>query len=111
MGLMRTPTLLVLALLSSPGPHVHAQQKLLPWQRWLEVADPAATKQMPRLVNQKWYSSGGKEGALELSEDHGPWGEPYFQFSVKVDHLNEGKYPQGWPAFQWVVKPNMDLSG
>jgi hypothetical protein len=39
-----------------------AEEKLLPWQQWLEV--PAAVESHAEWVNNNWYSSGGKEGTL-----------------------------------------------
>ncbi|NCQ31576.1 MAG: hypothetical protein COZ06_06875 [Armatimonadetes bacterium CG_4_10_14_3_um_filter_66_18] len=100
----------VAALLALVAPHTRAEsQKLLPWQQWVEV--PADTQARPEIVNDKWQSTGGKEGTLAVSRENGPWGAPYFRFTVKVDHLNEGAYPQGWPAFQWTVSPALDFTG
>ena len=103
----RCACLLLLLLCADAAP----ADKLLPWQSWLERPDPAATKALPELIEKKWYSSGGKEGSLAISQDAGPWGSKYFQFTVKIDHNNKGRYPQGWPAFQWKAEPPMNMSG
>lgn len=84
---------------------------LLPWEREIEVADPNAVKPLPDLVNPQWKSTGGKEGTVLISKENGPWGGPYLQFHIKVDHYNEGKWPQGWPAIGWNPEPPLDLSG
>lgn len=84
---------------------------LLPWRRWIERADPAATKTLHEIVHDKWRSCAGTEGTLTISDRKGPWGSRHFKFAVSIDHHNAGRYPMGWPAFEWRVSPAMDLSG
>jgi len=88
-----------------------AETKLLPWQQWIEVPIAGQTRRLDGLVNQPWYSSGGKEGTLAVSTENGPWGGRYFNFHVKIDHFNKAKYPRGWPAFQYVPKTPLDYGG
>jgi hypothetical protein len=89
----------------------HGAQELLPWQRWIERANPDQVKPLDDLMAAPWENSGGKEGSLTRSEQNGPWGGPYLRFHVKIDHLNEGKYPLGWPSFQHKPPAPLDLSG
>jgi hypothetical protein len=83
--------------------------RLLPWQYWDTVAGEA--KELSNLVNDKWYSSGGKEGILHISKENGPWGGKYFRFAVTVDHYNDAQYPRGWPSFQWKMEKPIDMAG
>ncbi len=84
---------------------------LLPWQRWIEMPDPAQSKSLESLFSLSWRNSGGKEGRLSIAKDRGPWGGKYFNFHVKIDHHNAGKYPLGWPSFEVQPKPPLDFSG
>ena len=88
-----------------------AADDLLPWQRWIERANPDQVKPLDDLMAGAWENSGGKEGSLTRSEENGPWGGPYLRFHVKIDHFNEGKYPLGWPSFQHKPPEPLDLSG
>ncbi len=101
------PTLLLIALCAVSG----GGQKLLPWQQWLEKPIPESAKKLEDLFDLPWRNSGGKEGTLSTSKDTGPWGGKYFNFHVKIDHFNEGKYPQGWPSFEVQPRPPLDFSG
>jgi len=71
-----------------------AAQELLPWQSWIEKPVPEGAKDLASLFDLPWQNCGGPEGSLALSDDPGPWGGPYFVFHVKIDHFNEGTYPQ-----------------
>jgi hypothetical protein len=82
--------------------------KLLPWQRWVEVPQPAEVKDMESLFGLPWASSGGPEGVLSVPDDRGPWGGKYFRFDVKVDWATNG---QSWPSFETQPKPPLDFSG
>ncbi|MCK4323491.1 MAG: hypothetical protein KAW89_03100, partial [Armatimonadetes bacterium] len=84
---------------------------LLPWQRWVErpTADP--TRDLESLFDLEWRNSGGDEGRLELSQNQGPWGGRYFNFSVNINHSNQGEYRLGWPSFETQPDPPLDFSG
>ena len=97
----------LLALMALPSP----AQTLLPWQHWIEKPDPAKSKDLESLFDLPWRNSGGGEGRLSIAEDTGPWGGKFFNFHVKIDHHNEGKYPLGWPSFEVQPKPLLDFSG
>ena len=102
---------LLISLLALVCAALGTAQDLLPWQQWVQKPIPESTKKLENLFDLPWRSSGGKEGTLAISEGTGPWGGKYFDFRVKIDHLNEGAYPQGWPAFETQPKPALDFSG
>jgi hypothetical protein len=86
-------------------------QELLPWQHWVERPIAGQIKDLEGLFDLPWHNSGGKEGQLSIADDRGPWGGRYFDFHVRVDHFNEGQYPQGWPSFEVRPNPPLDFSG
>lgn len=86
-------------------------QSLLPWQHRVYSADEAHSRDMESLFDLPWASSGGKEGELAIAAEPGPWGGKCFEFRVRIDHHNEGMYPQGWPSFEVQPKPPLDFSG
>ncbi|MEA3402938.1 MAG: hypothetical protein U9R79_16985 [Armatimonadota bacterium] len=101
--------LLVAASLAAGGVAGAQEGELLPWQQWQWV--PAEGEILPlHLLDAQWESVGGREGTLSRSEQPGPWGGPYLRFHVQIDHLNEGRYPQGWPAFQHTPPQPLDFS-
>lgn len=110
MNAMASRVIVALALLFA-GAAWGGETKLLPWQEWLEVPIKEQSKALDGLVGERWESSGGKEGTLSLSKEAGPWGGAYLEFHVKIDHFNEGKYPQGWPACQLKAATPLDWSG
>ena len=84
---------------------------LLPWQTWVEKPIQDQTKNLETLFDLTWRNSGGKEGQVSVADDTGPWGGKCFSFHVKIDHHNEGQYPQGWPSFETQPDPPLDFSG
>jgi hypothetical protein len=84
---------------------------LLPWQKWVDRPEPSAVRDLGTLFDGSWVNSGGKEGQLAVAAEPGPWGGEQFEFKVKIDHFNEGPYPQGWPSFETRPSPNLDWSG
>jgi hypothetical protein len=92
--------LVVLALAAGNG----FAQNPLPWQKWVEVPDPAYTKRLDSIFDLKWNNSGGPEGELAVADAAKLPGAPFpgklFDFKVKVDHFNAGQYPIGWPSFE-----------
>ncbi|MBI2297681.1 MAG: hypothetical protein HYU66_01795 [Armatimonadetes bacterium] len=88
-----------------------AADKLLPWQRWIEEPTAEQSRDLESLSQLPWKSTGGQEGTLRILDEPGPWGGKRFEFTVKIDHHNEGAYPQGWPAFEVQPNPKLDFSG
>ncbi|MBM3502072.1 MAG: hypothetical protein FJX74_25755, partial [Armatimonadetes bacterium] len=91
--------------------HAAVAQPLLPWQRWVEKPLEDQAQGLESLLDLPWRNSGGKEGELALTEDTGPWGGKVLSFHVRIDHHNEGAYPQGWPSFEVLPQPALDFSG
>ncbi|MBC7289419.1 MAG: hypothetical protein H5T86_15530, partial [Armatimonadetes bacterium] len=58
-----------------------------------------------------WENSGGPEGAVAVAPEDARVGTKAIRFRVNVDWYNEGKYPQGWPSFQFRPPKPLDLSG
>jgi len=84
---------------------------LLPWQQWVEKPIEGQSKSLESLFDLPWADSGGKEGRVTIAEQTGPWGGKYFDWQVKIDHKDEGQYPQGWPSFELRPEPKLDFSG
>jgi len=86
-------------------------QPLLPWQHWVETPIEDQARSLESLLDLPWRNSGGPEGELAVADEPGPWGGRCLQFHAKIDHHNEGAYPQGWPSFELQPDPPLDFSG
>ncbi len=84
---------------------------LMPWQQWVEKPIAAQSKSLESLFELQWNDSGGKEGHVSVADAPGPWGGKVLDFKIKIDHHNEGQYPQGWPSFELRPDPKLDFSG
>lgn len=86
-------------------------EKLLPWQRCVDVPIPDQTKSLESLFDQPWANSGGDSGKLSVAPDAGPWGGKYFAFDVKVNHHHPGQYTMAWPSFETRQTPQFPWTG
>ena len=74
-------------------------QKLLPWQKWVELPDPAHSKSLDSLFDLKWAGSGvtvQPGGTLA----NPPFPGKSFDFKVQISHFRPGQYPMAWPSFE-----------
>src|ERR1035437_135077 len=98
-----TLPLIILAVTAAPC----LAQKLLPWQKWVELPDPARTKSLDSIFDLKWGSSGGPSGVLAVEPastfSNAPFSGKVFDFKINVSHFHPGQYPMGWPSFE--VRP------
>jgi len=94
-----------------------AGDKLLPWQKWVEVKEKAEAKNLEELFDLPWASVGGPEGVLSVWDPRGaslphtfppPFAGRYFQFHVQVDWDINGR---SWPSFETQPRPNLDWTG
>lgn len=71
-----------------------------------------ARKSIDWLTEQaEWERSGGREGSVAVEPAEARVGERAIHFRVRVDWYNEGRYPQGWPSFQYRPDKPLDFSG
>ena len=87
-----------------------SERELYPWREVTHVLKPNTQVSLNSLLDMKWNDVGGPEGHTTVVTDEAT-GEKMLDWKIKIDHFNEGEYPQGWPAVETRPDPWLDFSG
>ena len=87
-----------------------SERELYPWREVTHVLKPNTQVPLNSLLDMKWSDVGGPEGRVAVVTDDAT-GEKMLDWKIKIDHFNEGQYPQGWPAMETRPDPSLDFSG
>ena len=93
---MRSTLLLVLLVVTAIPTFA---QKLLPWQKWIELPDPARSKSIESIFDLKWAGSGVTIQPTATFANP-PFPGKAFDFKVQISHFRPGQYPMAWPSFE-----------